>query len=159
MTSAFPILFPCHYNFEIDIKWRSVPPFHMCRSSQGLCNHYHTIPMQQGRNLCTAISKSIASHQILVNWETLRKKWLEQSEENTSFPSTSVQACMGVSICGWVWAHLFIERSPGTQCDSENTFRCGWTSANSPEEKIVKNVESAWSALGIPPFTDKIQTQ
>ena len=73
MTSAFSILLPCPYIVVTDRKRRSMPRFHMCRSSQGLSDH-HQSEGNKGWDLSADMSHSMVRKLILVNWEILKKK-------------------------------------------------------------------------------------
>ena len=130
MTSAFSILLPCPYIVVTDRKRRSMPRFHMWRSSQGLSDH-HQSEGNKGWDLSADMSHSMVRKLILVNWEILKKKkknWLEcRVGEEARFVSKCQYVDEGEQT-------FFAERSPRTQRDSENACRHGWMSTNCPEE-------------------------
>lgn len=133
MTSAFSILLPCPYIFVIDIKQRSMPQFHMCRSSPGLNDHHQTVRGQQGWDLSAHMSNSMVRKLILVNWEILKKIDWSRVRKIPLCPGEEVKF---VSKCQYMdegEQTFFTERSPRTQCDSENARRHGWMSTNCPE--------------------------
>ena len=137
MTSAFSILLPCPYIVVTDRKRRSVPRFHMCRSSQGLSDHHQTVRGQQGWDLSADMSNSMVRKLILVNWEILKKKKKFDWSRVRKIPLSPGEEARFVSKCQYVdkgEQTFFPERSLRTQHDSENACRCGWMSTNCPEE-------------------------
>lgn len=133
MTSAFSILLPCPHAFMIDRKQRSMPPFHICRSSQGLSDHHQTVRGQQGWDLIADMSNSMVRQLILVNWEILKKIDWSRVRKIPLSPGEEAKFVSKYQYVDEGEQTFFTERSPRIQDDSENACRHGWMSTNCPE--------------------------